>query len=103
MNKILITLFSLLLAFSCATPIQTFRIESAGKQGTLKLYSDSSFKEKINGAAYAGTWNGSISEDSTLTLVRTSNGSQILTMTSTIIYMIKEGKVAIPKINYSFH
>ncbi|MDF2454329.1 MAG: hypothetical protein K0R51_322 [Cytophagaceae bacterium] len=102
MNKILIAFFSLLLTLSCAAPIQTFRIASEGKKGTLKLYADSSFKEKINGESYSGRWSGSMSEDSTLNLVRTSHGSQILTLTPTITYKIKEGKVAIPKINYLF-
>ncbi len=103
MRKLFIVFFTALLTLSCAAPIQTFRIASAEKQGTLKLYADSSFKEKINGESYTGRWNRSIKEDSTLNLVRTSNGYQILTLPPTVTYKIKEGNVVIPKINYLFH
>jgi hypothetical protein len=78
MNKYYIIFISFLLG-SCTAPIHTFIVE--GCQSTLKLYSDSTFKEKREGQSYSGIWRGDIAKDSIFVTTTTNSGMQILTMT----------------------
>jgi hypothetical protein len=93
MNRLLKYLFLILTVsfISCSTPIKEYRVDSKNQQAILKLYSDSTFVEKIKeGSEYSGNWFGNLSDDSTFTTTATKVDFKIMTLTPTKTYKIKK-------------
>jgi hypothetical protein len=97
MKRLLNYIFTLTLLTltSCSEPIREYILNDDVQHITLKLYADSTFIQQVeeieDSYEYSGNWKGSLEEDSTFTTVATKKGFQIITLTPTNIYQIKNG------------
>ena len=104
---LLINLLILLIS-SCQEPIKEFNIDSDVEHRTVKLYPDSTFKEiseeAKNTYEYTGSWKGRLDEGEVFLTTSEMEGYNVLTNTSTRVYLIKNGQaVDITNLKHVFY
>jgi hypothetical protein len=84
---------------SCSKPIKIFKFDNENQHIILKLYSDSTFIEKVDEIddtyKYSGIWSGNLTENSIFRTTATKRGFQIITLTPIKEYKIINGKAKI--------
>jgi hypothetical protein len=95
-------IISIILLCSCSKKVKVFKINDDVVHITLTLFDDSTFVEDVHeieaSYEYSGIWTGNLSEDSLFTTTKTRSKFNILTLTPTNTYKIKNGE-AVPIID----